>query len=141
MTTTLNPYLHLEGTAGEALTFYQSVLGGELSVMTYGDMGTEGDLASSVMHGQLTTPEGHVLMASDVPPGMPFDPGTSVRVSLSGDDEARLTGWFHGLADGGEVQVPLERQMWGDVFGQCRDRFGVIWLVNIAGDAVAGATS
>ena len=139
MTTTMNPYLHLQGTAREALTFYHSIFGGELNVMTYGDMGTEGDLAGQVMHGQLTSPDGHVLMASDIPPGMPVEAGSTVRVSLSGDDEDRLSGWFAGLAEGGEVHVPLERQMWGDVFGQCQDPFGIIWLVNIAGDAAAGS--
>lgn len=127
----LNPYLTLTGTAREAMTLYQSVFGGELSVMTYGDMGAEGDLASLVMHSQLTSPDGVALMASDIGPGEVVDHGTTVRLSLSGDDEDRLRGWFEALAEGGEVHVPLEKQAWGDVFGQCVDRFGIIWLVNI----------
>ena len=127
----LNPYLTLDGTAREAMTLYRSVLGGELSVMTFGDMGAEGELAAKVMHAHLTTPDGLTLMASDIPPGEVVEPGTTVRLSLSGDDEDRLRGWFEALSQGGEVHVPLEKQSWGDLFGQCADRFGIIWLVNI----------
>jgi PhnB protein len=29
--------------------------------------------------------------------------------------------------------VKLEKQMWGDEFGMCADKFGVTWMVNIAG--------
>lgn len=128
----LNPYLTLDGTAREAMTLYQSVFGGELSVMTFGDMGAEGDLAAKVMHSHLATPDGLTLMASDIPPGEVVEHGSTVRLSLSGDDETRLRGWFDALAEGGEVHVPLAMQAWGDVFGQCADRFGIIWLVNIA---------
>ena len=80
----LTPYLTLDGTAREAMTLYQSVFGGELSVMTFGDMGAEGDLAAKVMHAHLATPDGLTLMASDIPPGEVVEPGSTVRVSLSG---------------------------------------------------------
>ena len=74
-------------------------------------------------------------MASDPPPGEAATPGTLGGVSLSGDDEAKLTGWWDALSEGGTVTVPLEKQMWGDAFGMCVDRFGTPWLVNIAGAA------
>jgi len=133
MTTILNPYLNFDRTTREAMEFYQSVFGGDLSVMTFGDMGDEGDTKDGVMHSQLTTPDGFTLMASDPPPGEAASPGTLGGVSLSGDDEAKLTGWWDALSDGGTVTVPLEKQMWGDAFGMCVDRFGTPWLVNIAG--------
>ncbi|WP_182525875.1 VOC family protein [Nocardioides dongkuii] len=131
MPTLLNPYLHFPGTAREALDFYRSVFGGDLDVMTYGEMGMDGDQAAQVMHGQLTAPS-LTLMASDGMPGEELVRGNTSNLSLSGDDETELRGWFDRLADGGEVHVPLEKQVWGDVFGQCADRFGVTWLVNIA---------
>lgn len=134
MSVLLNPYLTLAGTAREAMTLYQSVFGGELEVMTFGDMGAEGDLAAQVMHARLSAPDGLQLMASDIPPGEVVEHGSTVRLSLTGDDEARLRGWFDALSVDGEVHTPLEKQAWGDVFGQCADRFGIIWLVNI--DAV-----
>jgi PhnB protein len=129
----LNPYLHFARDAREALTRYQSVFGGELDLMTFGQYGTEGEMADGVMHATLTAPNGFVLMASDTPPGQTHTPGGQVSLSISGDDETELRAWFEALAEGGEVHVPLEKQMWGDVFGQCRDRFGITWLVDIAG--------
>ena len=72
-------------------------------------------------------------MASDAPPGMPRDEGSRITMSLSGDDEATLRGYWDGLVEGGAVAVPLERAPWGDSFGMCTDRFGVNWMVNITG--------
>ena len=71
-------------------------------------------------------------MASDTPPGMPHHPGSTISVSLSGDDEGELRGYWDKLAAGGQVTLPLEKQMWGDVFGMVVDRFGIAWMVNIA---------
>jgi PhnB protein len=132
MTSILNPYLHFDGNARDVLGFYHSLFGGELRVMTFGEMGAEGDLADQVMHGQITTPDGLTLMVSDGGPGEPVERGNAWSLSLSGDDGAELRGWFEALADGGTVTVPLERQMWGDVYGQLVDRFGTPWMVNIA---------
>ncbi len=106
MTTILNPYLNFDRTTREAMEFYQSVFGGDLNVMTFGDMGDEGDTKDGVMHSQLTTPDGFTLMASDPPPGEAATPGTLGGVSLSGDDEAKLTGWWNALSDGGTVDGP-----------------------------------
>lgn len=130
MATLLNPYLHFDGTARDAITFYQSVFGGELSLNTFGETGLEGDKAEEIMHAQLEAPD-LVLMVSDTPPGMTLTRGDTVNLSLSGDDDAKLRGWFEALADGGQIHVPLEKQMWGDVFGQCADKYGVTWMVNI----------
>ncbi|WP_346385374.1 VOC family protein [Nocardioides sp.] len=138
MSNQLNPYLHFDGNAREAMTFYQSVLGGELSVMTFGDMGMEGDQATQVMHSSLDVRPGIALMASDGAPGEELIQGNNANVSLSGDEGDELRTWFAALSEGGEVHVPLEKQMWGDEFGQAADKFGVIWLVNIAGAPDAG---
>ena len=83
------------------------------------------------MHGQLETDSGYTLMAADTPPGMEYQLGTNITVSLSGDDADELHSYWAKLSDGGTVSVPLEEQMWGDEFGQCVDQFGIGWLVNI----------
>ena len=85
------------------------------------------------MHGMLTTESGLVLMGADTPNGMSFNPGDNFSVSLSGEDDAELRGYWEKLSDGGTVTVPLEQAPWGDTFGMCTDKFGVAWLVNIAG--------
>src|SRR6478735_11023244 len=139
MSINLNPYLNFpDGQARQAMEFYASVLGGELNVMTFGDMGTEGPLAAQVMHGQLETPSGLTLMGADAPPEMvQVTFGDNVSVSISGSDEEaeQLRGWFSALSEGGEVRQPLEAAPWGDEFGMFVDRFGISWLVNIAGAA------
>ena len=137
MPSKLNPYLAFEGNARDAIETYRDVFGGELSVNTFGDFGqAPPGFEDKIMHSQLETSAGFTLMASDTPPGMTHNPGTNITISLSGDDAADLEGWFSGLAEGGTVNLPLEKQMWGDHFGQLTDRFGISWLVNIAGDAV-----
>ena len=133
MPTALNPYLAFPGNAAEAMAFYSSVFGGDLVTTTFGEGGMAEDPATrdKLMHAQLTGRNGLVLMASDGAPGMPLTQGDNVSVSLSGDDEAELRGYWDGLSDGATVTMALERAPWGDVFGMCTDRFGIHWMVNI----------
>jgi PhnB protein len=132
VTSRLNPYLSFSDNARQALEFYREVFGGELVLSTFGEAGAaDGADAEKVMHGQLETPAGYTLMASDTPAGMQRSEGSSISVSLSGDDP-ELRGYFEKLADGGAVTMPLEKQMWGDEFGMCVDRFGISWLVNVS---------
>ncbi|WP_101524907.1 VOC family protein [Nocardioides houyundeii] len=136
MTSRLNPYLNFDGRAREALDFYRGVLGGELHLSTFGEYGDPAAPgADLVMHGQLETPDGFTLMVADLPPGETHSVGTNIQISLSGDDAEALRGYFAALGDGGTVTVPLEKQMWGDEFGMLTDRFGIGWMVNVAGDA------
>jgi PhnB protein len=137
MSTQLNPYLSFRDNARAAMEFYHSVFGGTLDINTFADFHAAHDAAEDdlVMHSQLTGENGIVFMASDTPARMEFRPGTNFSMSLSGDDEPVLRGWFEKLADGGLVTMPLERAMWGDTFGMLTDRFGVNWLVNIDGSA------
>ena len=84
------------------------------------------------MHSMLETGSGFTLMASDPPPGMEVKPGNNIAISLSGDDAGELRGYWEKLSAEGNVQMPLEKQMWGDTFGMCTDKFGLSWMVNIA---------
>ncbi|MCA0336683.1 MAG: VOC family protein [Actinobacteria bacterium] len=134
MASRLNPYLNFDGTTRAAMEFYHSVFGGELAISTFGEFGApEGVDPDGTMHAMLQTPAGFTLMASDGPPGQPVTSGSNFSLSLSGDDEAELRGYWDQLAEGGQVVMPLERQMWGDTFGMCVDKFGMPWMVNIAG--------
>jgi len=132
MASRLNPYLGFDGNARDAMEFYRSVFGGELNVSTFGESGMpDGPGADKVMHAQLETPAGFTLMASDTPPGMDYTaPNGTISVSLSGNDQD-LRGYWEKLSDGGTVTMPLEKQMWGDEFGMCTDRYGIPWMVNI----------
>ncbi|MFS8199906.1 VOC family protein [Streptomyces sp. CWNU-52B] len=132
MATRLNPYISFDGDARPAMEFYKEVFGGTLALNTFGESGApSGPAADKIMHGMLETPSGFTLMGADTPPGMEYAKGGNFSVSLSGDDEAELRGYWEKLSAGGTVAVPLEKQMWGDVFGMCTDRFGIPWMVNI----------
>ena len=135
MPTRLNPYLSFRDDAREAMEFYKSVFGGELTVSTFGEFGASDDPAEKdkVMHAQLESPGGLVLMGADTPNSMDYTRGDNISVSLSGEDDAELTGYWEKLSESGTVQEPLSKAPWGDSFGMCADKYGVNWLVNISG--------
>ena len=134
MTSRLNPYISFDGDAREALEFYKSVFGGELSLSTFGELGGQDTPnPDKIMHGMIETDSGFTLMCADTPPGMEHEPGNNFAVSLSGDDGDELRGYWEQLTGDGIVTVALEKQVWGDEFGMCVDRFGISWMVNISG--------
>jgi PhnB protein len=134
MATRLNPYLAFRGNAREAMDFYHSVFGGALESNTFAEFQASEDPAEKdkIMHSMLTADSGFVLMAADTPNSMEYKPGNNFSVSLSGEDEAELRGYWDKLSDGATVTAPLEPAPWGDIFGMCTDKFGVNWLVNIS---------
>lgn len=134
MSVVLNPYLNFDGNARDAIEFYHSVFGGDLTISTFGEMGMSEDPAESqkVMHSMLTSPAGLVLMAADTPNHMEYKAGSNFSVSLSGDEAEVLTGYWEALSDGATIIEPLTEAPWGDSFGMLDDRFGIGWLVNIS---------
>lgn len=134
MAVRLNPYLSFRDTAREAMEFYQSVFGGQLSMNTFAEFHASEDPAEAdkIMHAMLETDGGLVLMGADTPNSMEFDPPTGVSISLSGDDEAELRRWWDALSASGSVMMPLEVAAWGDAFGMCVDGYGITWMVNIS---------
>lgn len=133
MAVRLNPYLSFQDTAKDAMTFYQSVFGGELTMSSFGEFQVSEDPAEQdkIMHGMLVADNGLVLMGADTPNSMEL--GANGTLSLSGEDESVLRGYWEKLIAGGVVAIPLEQAPWGDFFGQCKDKFGVDWMVNITG--------
>jgi PhnB protein len=135
MKSLLNPYLNFKGKAREALVFYHAVFGGKLEMTTYKEGGmSQGEATDNlIMHGMFEAENGMTMMVSDSPEGMPYTVGNNISISLSGDNEDELRGYWSELADGGMVTVPLEKAPWGDTFGMLVDRFGIGWMVNVAG--------
>lgn len=134
---TLNPYISFHTNAREALEFYHSVLGGELDISTFAgfDMGQDAAENDLVMHGQLETPDGFTLMAADTPSSMPFVQPAGISVSISGDDEATIEGYWQGLAEGGTITAPFETPPWGGRYGMLTDRFGIDWMIMLNAQA------
>ena len=133
MSSQLNPYLNFNGNARQALEFYNSVFGGTLSLNTFADLGAKDSPdADRIMHGALETEAGYTIMAADVTSDMEYAGISGSSVSLSGDDSDQLHGYWEKLSASGSVQMPMQKQVWGDEFGMCVDGFGVPWLVNIS---------
>jgi PhnB protein len=135
MTTRLNPYIGFKGNAREAVEFYQTVFGGTLKVQTFKDYGASQDPREDdlVMHALLEADNGIVLMASDAPERVDLTNGNNVSLSLSGEDEKELRGYWEALSKAATVTMPLEKAIWGDTFGMLTDKYGIQWFVNISG--------
>lgn len=128
----LVPYLHFDGTARSALTFYQSVFGGELELFTYGEFSRTDGPKDAIAHGSLS---GLVtLFAADAAPGEASVSMAGMEFSLLGTaSPEELTAWFGALAEGGEILDALQQRPWGDYDGTVRDRFGIRWLIGYQG--------
>jgi PhnB protein len=136
----LNPYLSFRSEAKAALDFYQSVLGGELDVSTFGEAPMEGmptpdEDKDLVMHGQLDTPGGLTIMASDTASFMEYvAPSAGVTVALTGgpEDHEYIKNAYEKLSDGATPGQPFELAPWGDYYGQLTDKFGISWMFDVA---------
>ncbi|MBB2975948.1 PhnB protein [Microbacterium endophyticum] len=128
----LNPYINFRDQAREAMEFYRTVFGGELTVTTFSDFNfaqtpEDEDL---VMHAQLTTDDGFTLMASDTPSHVAGATPAGFAVSVSGDDESKLENIWNGLSTEGTVNEPFETPPWGGRFGMLTDKFGIEWMIS-----------
>jgi PhnB protein len=136
--TKLHSYLNFAGNAEEAFDFYRSVFGGEFSsVVHFKDLPVEGvsipkEDENKILHIGLPIGEGEVLMASDTLTslGQELVPGNNVYVSVHPDSRAEADRIFNALSAGGEIEMPIGDQAWGDYYGAFKDKFGVMWMVN-----------
>jgi PhnB protein len=121
------------GDCRQAMEFYQSCLGGKLTMQTFGEapVPSPDDYKQKIMHAMLEH-ESLTIMASDEQPGNPVIQGTNIHLSIVGTDEAKLKDMFAKMSVGGTVTQPLAQQFWGDTFGMFTDKFGIHWMFNIA---------
>ena len=134
MKAVLNPYLIFNGNCAKAMKFYQSILGGKLTMSTYAESGATQykDAQDKIIHAKLDN-DLLTFMASDDNEAQKVVSGTNVQMSISGDSTETLTKYFNKLAAGGKVFLPLSKQFWGDTFGMLTDKFRIHWMVNITG--------
>jgi PhnB protein len=129
----LNPYLSFRTDARQAMEFYQSILGGDLEISVFGDfpdMVQDPNQKELVMHAELRTPDGLVLMGSDSPDGMPYETPQGFSVSLSGNTETETKQVWDKLADDATITLPLDAAPWGGTFGMLIDRYGTPWMLH-----------
>lgn len=128
------PYLAFDGVAADALRFYRSVFGGDLTLHTFADFGRTDGPPDAVAHGELHGPVD--LFATDAAAGEASVRVEGIRLALLGAAAPTdLARWFNALSVGGEVTAALEARGWGDVDGTVTDRFGLTWLIGYAGGA------
>lgn len=130
----LNPYLNFDGTCEEAFRFYKVVFGGEFmgdvhKMKDIPGMEIPEEAKNRIMH--VALPVGNdLLMGSDVFPGQPFVQGNNNYISLFPESREEADRLFGALSEGGEVEMPMADQFWGDYFGSLKDKFGVYWMIN-----------
>ena len=129
----LSPYLSFkDGKCAEAMKFYNGILGGKLNLMTFGEAPVESTDKNRdlIMHGALEN-DTLSFFGSDAMRDNEIIVGNNVQLSINGTDEAKLTEYFNGLAENGEVDHPLKKEFWGDHFGMLTDKYGIRWMINI----------
>lgn len=134
----INPYIHFNGNAEEAFTFYKSVFGGEFAMLSrYKDMTFEGSLnngheAEKIMHIALPIGKHNVLMGSDTPEqlGRHNENENRSKISISAESKEEADRLFNGLSEGGQIEMPITDSPWGSYFGMFRDKFGLEWMVD-----------
>ena len=127
----LEAYLFFPGDTEEAMNYYQTILGGDLSITRRGDVDPTApqDEKQLVINAALDTGT-FTLRASDRADAT-SEAQTRIELTIIGTDEVDLRRIFDGLGEGGTVKAPLEKMFWGDVFGALIDKFGIGWQVNI----------
>lgn len=127
-------HLNFQGQARAALVFYQSVFGGDIMQVTYGESGQPGAAADAdrIIYGQVTSPNGFHIMAYDVEANKPWDQGRNAFfAALVGESPDEIRTLWNALADGASIEQPLAAAEWSPLYGMLKDRFGVTWIVNV----------
>jgi PhnB protein len=129
----LHTYLNFNGTCAQAFAYYEKHLGAKItSSMTYGQMPGATTLPPNqvnlILHARIALGDTY-LMASDVPPTMPWEPMRSAYLTLNVDSSAEAERIHAALADGGQIFMPLQETFYAHKFSMLRDKFGINWMV------------
>lgn len=134
----INPYIHFNGNAEEAFTFYKSAFGGEFAmIVRFKDMAiaehpiSEKE-ADKIMHIALPIGKSSLLMGSDTPEfmGRHNEKENRSKISVSAESKEEANHIFNSLSAGGEVEMPIGESPWGSYFGMFRDKYGIEWMID-----------
>jgi PhnB protein len=140
----INPYLNFKGNTEEAMNFYKSVFGGEFNAFQRfkdipGHEKMPKDEQEKMMHISLPMGKTNALMATDTleSMGQALIPGNNFYITVNTESEEEANRIFNKLADGGKIEMPLNKTFWGAYFGMCKDKFEVQWMINYEANQVA----
>ena len=134
----INPYIHFNGKAEEAFTFYKSVFGGEFAMivrfknMELAEQPISENEAEKIMHIALPIGKSSILMGSDTPEfmGKHNENENRSKISISAESKEEADQLFNGLSAGGKIEMPIADSPWGSYFGMFRDKYGIEWMVD-----------
>lgn len=126
-------YINFNGNCREAVEYYAEVFGTEKpQIMTYGEAPSDQEFNLSkeaeelVLHARLNICGGNVMF-SDVFPGMPYDVGNNISLSIVSTNIEEIKSYFNKLKDGGSVEMELQETFWSKCYGSLTDKFGIKW--------------
>jgi PhnB protein len=128
----LNAYLHFTGQAAAALDFYQQVFDAKIGLINrYGEapFPAPEEYKDHILHARLEFGD-NILMLSDAMPGRQPVVGNNMTLALGFESEEETRAIFEKLAEGAQIEMPLEHQFWGALYGQLIDKFGISWMLN-----------
>lgn len=136
----INPYIHFNGNAEEAFTFYKSVFGGDFTMITrFKDLAISGNRiaeheANKIMHIALPIGKHNILMGSDTPESMGKhnEMETRSKIAITAETKEEADRLFNGLSSGGQVEMPISDSPWGSYFGMFRDKYGIEWIIDFS---------
>ena len=134
----MHPYFVFKGETKEAVELYAKLFEAKnVTLSTFGDMPENPahpvpeEAKHLVMHALIELEDGIKMMFSDTFPGSPqVTVGDNITIAYMSDDEQHIRSIFEGLADGGNVTMPLQETFWSKCYGQVTDKFGVLWQLS-----------
>jgi|SRR6185312_10705953 len=130
----IQPYLFFDGRCEEALTFYRTALGAEVTMlMRFKDCPepqpgmVQPGAEEKVMHASVRIGETQIMASDGRCMGQPSFQGFALSIAATNDAEAERL--FAALSNGGKVQMPLGKTFFASSFGMVADRFGVMWMI------------
>ena len=128
----VQPYLNFDGRCEEALQFYKSALGAEVTaLMRCKDAPDPGmikpGLEDKVLHSSFRVGNSAIMASDGYCQGKPEFRGVSLTIIVPEEADAKRL--FAALSEGGEVRMPLAKTFFSPLFGMVADRFGVSWMI------------
>jgi PhnB protein len=134
----INPYIHFNGNAEEAFTFYKSVFGGEFAnVSRFKEFSNpehpvSEKEADKIMHIALPIGKNSLLMGSDTPEfmGKHNENETRSKIAITAESKEEADKLYNGLSADGKVEMPIGDSPWGSYFAMFRDKYGIEWMID-----------
>lgn len=129
--TVLTPYLLFDGNCKQAMEFYKSCFGGELTEMRVKDSPAKDAMPASqhdrIINARLKTENMEIAASDWLRPDRTPVRGNTVCLFLTAGTFQELNTLFARLAEGGTVTDPLKEMFFG-AYGALNDQFGVRWM-------------